>query len=117
MMDDNSDLRPVYFALLDYQERLIKLTQHFPPNEQMGVSGLANDLVNTCITLSSHILSVSTIKDEYHRARFLKLPFIHSQRIAKLLSKARPYFPREIHEALCEELTEIQSEMQAHILD
>ena len=116
-MDDNSDLRVLYFSLLDYQDKLVKLTRHFPPNEQFGVSGLANDLVNTCITLSSHIMSVSLIKDEYHRARFLKLPFIHSQRIAKLLGKARPYFPHEIHEELCQELADIQVEMQSHILD
>jgi hypothetical protein len=117
MIDDNSEIRSVYIAIADYQDKLVQMTKHFPPHEQYGVSGLANDLVNTCILLHSHIVTVAQIKDEYHRARFLKLPYIHSQRIVRLLHKARPYFPLEIFEELCQDLEDIQSEMQSHILD
>jgi hypothetical protein len=117
MMDDNSEMRDIYIAVLEYQDKLVTLTKHFPPTEHYGTSGLANDIVNTCILLNSHILSVAHIKDEYHRARFLRLPFIHSQRLARLLAKARPYFPHEIYEELCQDLSNIQAEMQSHILE
>lgn len=117
MIDDNSEIRFVYLDVQEYYDKLRRLTKHFPAKEHHGISGLANDLVNTCMLVQSHLVSVSNIQDEYHRARFLKLPLMHSQRINKALQKARLYFPREIYEELNQEIIAIQSKLSQLILD
>jgi hypothetical protein len=117
MIDDESEIRFVYLAISEFFDKLLLWTKHFPPSEHYGVSGLANDLVNTCTLVSSHLISVSNIKDEYHRAKFLKLPLIHSMRMNKALHKSRPYLPKEIYEELLEDLTYIQDSLRQLTLD
>lgn len=117
MIDDNSEIRFVFLATSEYFDKLVQFTKHFPPAEHYGINGLANDLVNTCTLVRSHLLSVSNIKDEYHRAKFLKLPLIHSQRISKALRKSRVYLPTEVYEELCQDLETIQDGLRHLILE
>jgi hypothetical protein len=117
MIDDNSEIRYVYLAISEFFDKLVVWTKHFPAAEHYGVSGLANDLVNTCTLVSSHLISVSNIKDEYHRAKFLKLPLMHSMRIKKTLQKSRLYLPKEIYEELLDDLNNIQSALGRLVLE
>lgn len=117
MINDESEIRHVYLELVEYYDKLVRLTKHFPAQEHQGVSGLANDLVNTCMLVQSHLISVSNIKDEYHRARFLKLPLMHSQRLNKILHKSRLYFPREVYDELLCDILAIQANLSQFILE